>query len=268
VPVQHRLSRLPGYPGGGPVHAGNDVHSQFQLDMFGEALLMYAAAARDDRLDRDACRAMTVAADAIAGRWTEPDAGIWELENRQWTHSKLICVAGLRAAARHVPAAQAATWSSLADAILTDTDRHGLHPSGRWQRSPDDPRVDAALLLPTIRGALAAGDPRAAATLAAVRAELIQDGYVYRYRADPRPLGEAEGAFQLCGFLTAQATHLAGDPVAAARLFERSRAACGPAGIFSEEYDVRQRQMRGNLPQAFVHAALLDAAVTLTRPGR
>ena len=35
--------------------------------------------------------------------------------------------------------------------------------------------------------------------------------------------------------------------------------------LFSEEYDVEQHQMRGNLPQAFVHAVMLEAAVTLTR---
>jgi hypothetical protein len=32
----------------------------------------------------------------------------------------------------------------------------------------------------------------------------------------------------------------------------------------AEEYDVRQRQLRGNLPQAFVHAMLLEAAQRLT----
>jgi alpha,alpha-trehalase len=51
------------------------------------------------------------------------------------------------------------------------------------------------------------------------------------------------------------------------RWFERNRAACGPAGLYSEEYDVAQRQMRGNLPQAFVHALLLECTARLTGPG-
>jgi GH15 family glucan-1,4-alpha-glucosidase len=55
-----------------------------------------------------------------------------------------------------------------------------------------------------------------------------------------------------------------GDLVTAARWFERSRAACGPAGLFSEEYDVAQRQLRGNLPQAFVHALMLECAAGFT----
>lgn len=39
--------------------------------------------------------------------------------------------------------------------------------------------------------------------------------------------------------------------------------ACGPAGLLSEEFDVQQRQLRGNLPQAFVHAMLLETATNL-----
>lgn len=122
-----------------------------------------------------------------------------------------------------------------------------------------------------IRGAIPRGDPRTIATVEAVEQELAQDGYVYRYRPDERPLGEAEGAFLLCGFLMALARSQLGDHVAAARWFERNRAACGPPGLLSEEFDVRQRQLRGNLPQAFVHAMLLECAVdqvTVAAPRR
>jgi len=94
-----------------------------------------------------------------------------------------------------------------------------------------------------------------------VQSELTQDGYCYRYRPNARPLGESEGAFLLCGFLMALAYAQQGEEVAAARWFERSRAACGPPGLYAEELDVAQRQLRGNLPQAFVHALLLECAV-------
>ncbi|MEO8830440.1 glycoside hydrolase family 15 protein [Lapillicoccus sp.] len=33
--------------------------------------------------------------------------------------------------------------------------------------------------------------------------------------------------------------------------------------MLSEEFDVRQRQLRGNLPQGFVHALLLEASQVL-----
>ena len=100
------------------------------------------------------------------------------------------------------------------------------------------------------------------ATLAAVEDELTEDGYCYRFRPDERPLGEAEGAFLLCGFLMALAHAQQGDHVRAARWFERTRSRQRPPGLMSEEFDVAQRQLRGNLPQAFVHAMLLHCAVT------
>jgi len=262
VPDQRQL-KLPGYPGGSDI-VGNWVNQQFQLDAFGEALLLFAAADRHDHLDSDGWRAAEAAIAAIEQRWkeTNTDAGIWEIDPDAWTHSRLICVAGLRQIAQRRPGdEQIARWLSLADAIVADTAAHALHPSGRWQRSPSDPRIDAALLLPAIRGALPASDPRSVATLRAVASELTQDGYCYRYRPDERPLGESEGAFLLCGFLLALAYEQQGDHITAARWFERNRAACGPPGLCSEEFDVSQRQMRGNLPQAFVHALLLECAV-------
>ena len=254
---------LPGYPGGTD-RVGNWVRQQFQLDVFGEVLQLLATAARLGRLDRDAGNALRAAFEVIEKRWDEPEAGIWELDDRRWTHSRLTCVAGLRQAAalpdagRDLPRAAA-----LADAILARASQTSLHPSGYWQRAPDDPRTDASLVLPPVRTALPADDPRTVATLAAVRSRLTDDGFVYRYRHAHHGLGEVEGAFLLCGFTMALAEHHQGNQAAALRLFERNRAACGPAGLFSEEYDTKQRQLRGNLPQAFVHALLLECSVRL-----
>ncbi|MFF7244557.1 glycoside hydrolase family 15 protein [Embleya sp. NPDC008237] len=254
---------LPGYPGGFDL-VGNRVDRQFQLDVFGEALLLFAEAAADDRLDPDARAAARIAAEAIARRRFEPDAGIRELEPRAWTHSRLICAAGLWAIAEHLP--DAPTWRALAEAIVEHTSTHNLHPDGRWKRSPNDGACDAALLFPSLRGALAGDDPRTVATLNAYLAELTEDHYAYRFRHDARPLAEAEGAFLLRGFVVALAEHQQGHEVEAHRWFERNRAACGPSGLFADEYDITQRQLRGNLPQAFVHALLLESAARLSRP--
>ncbi|MFI9722067.1 glycoside hydrolase family 15 protein [Streptomyces sp. NPDC052396] len=265
IPDQRRLD-LPGYPGGFDL-VGNRVSEQFQLDVFGEALLLLAAAARADRLDPDAARAADTAAQAIARRRHQPDSGIWELTPRHWAHSRLTCAAGLRAMARaRAPGDRSARWTALADALVADAAADSLHPSGRWQRAPDDPGLDGALLLPPLRGALPADDPRTVATLRAYTAELTDDCYAYRFRHDDRPLQEAEGAFLLCGFVVALAEHQQGEEAAAIRWFERNRSACGPAGLFAEEYDVDLRQLRGNLPQGFVHALLLECAVRLNRP--
>ena len=266
VPDEDTLG-LVGYPGGSD-RIGNRVTSQFQLDVFGEALLLFAAAARHRPLSADTWRAVVTAVDAIQARGGEPDAGIWELDNRKWTHSRLACVAGLRAIRAHAPAQQRADWAVLAERILADTRQWAMHPTGRWQRAADDPRVDAALLQVALRGAIPADDPCSVATHRAIRTELTRDGYVYRYRHRGHDLGDAEGAFLVCGFLMALAEHQQGNQQDALRWFERNRSACGPPGLFAEEYDVRRRQLRGNLPQAFVHGLLIESATTLASPRR
>jgi alpha,alpha-trehalase len=272
VPDEVHLG-VPGYPGGGD-RVGNRGGHQFQLDAFGELLLLLASAAERGRLDAEGWRAVETAVDAIEQRWTQPDAGVWELEDREWTHSRLVCVAGLRAVAATTGAGTsggalgggaglAGRWSALADTILAHTARTSTHPSGRWQRAADDPRPDGALLLAAVRGAVPADDPRSRATLEAYLRELTSDGYAYRFRADERPLGDAEGAFLLCNFIAALACQQQGDALCARHFFERGRSACGPPGLLTEEFDVTQRQLRGNLPQAFVHALLLEASTVL-----
>jgi hypothetical protein len=263
VPDQHELD-LPGYPGGS-LRVGNWVNQQFQLDAFGEVLLLLAAAARHDRLDDEGWEAVTTTAEAIEASWHRTDAGIWEIDDRRWTHSRLMCAAGLRAAAGVAPAhsAHVARWTALADAIVADTAAWGLTTNGAWKRSPDDDGCDAALLLPALRGALPMQDPRSIATLHEVLDTLTEDHFCFRFRHGPGRLGQAEGAFVLCGFLVALSLAGCGDRLEAVRWFERNRTSCGPAGLFTEEVDVREHQLRGNLPQAFVHALMFEASIRL-----
>jgi hypothetical protein len=263
VPAPRDLS-LPGYPGS-EVTVGNQVLGQFQLDAFGEALILFADGADLGLLATEHVEAAEVAARTIAARWKEPEAGIWELEYREWTHSRLICAAGLRRMAVHHPD-HAAQWRSLADDMVADMRRRAVHPSGRWQRAPDDPRVDASLLLGQIRRAVDAEDPLSEATRRAVARDLGSEHLLYRFQheGEERP-GEHEGAFLLCNFWMALACHQVGEHVEAARWFERGRSSCGTPGLFSEEWDVLSRQLRGNLPQSFVHAIFLESAGEIGR---
>ncbi|MER6127791.1 glycoside hydrolase family 15 protein [Streptomyces sp. NPDC001795] len=262
VPDPRELD-LPGYPGGFR-RVGNGVRRQFQLDCFGEALLLFAAAERRQRLDTTAWQAVDLAVQAIAERWRQPDAGIWELDARLWTHSRLTCVAGLRAMAAAAPRHPlAGTCTGLADTVLAATSATCVHRDGRWQRTPEDPSADAALLLPAVRGVLPADDARTRATLAGCRRLLTYDHFIQRFRHDDGPSDETEGAFLLCGFAMALAEHQQGRPVDAHRWFERNRAACGASGLYAEEFDVGRRRLRGNLPRAIVHALLLETAVRL-----
>ncbi|WNM28199.1 glycoside hydrolase family 15 protein [Demequina capsici] len=263
VPDERPLP-VPGYPGATPI-AGNHANAQFQLDAFGEVLLLFARAARAGRLDDAGWEAARIAADAIAARWDEPDAGIWELEDRWWTHSRLICVSGLRAIADEAPPEPAREWRALARSIEARVDDECVTPDGRWGRAADDARLDVALLLPAIRGGVDARAEVNARTLDAVLADLVHDGHAYRFRHGEIPLGEAEGAFLLCEATLALALVRLGRREEAVRWFERVRGCVTVAGLYSEEWDPEERQLRGNIPQAFVHALVAQAAVELGR---
>lgn len=260
MPTPEHLG-LPGYPGGSDI-VGNRASSQFQLDLFGEALLIFALAAERDLLDADGWRAAEIAVRAIELNAERPEAGIWEIEpGRLWTHSRLICAAGLKAI---VDKGTSQQWmpkaTGLADDLITRATATSLHPAGHWQRAPDDPRVDASLLLSEIRGAVPSDDPRSVATRRAVLDDLCEDDYLYRFAEQDGPLGQAEGAFLVCNFWLSLAYLGSGDLLDGARWFERTRTSCSGSGLFSEEFDVAQRQLRGNIPQAFVHALLIETA--------
>ncbi|MFF9125211.1 glycoside hydrolase family 15 protein [Streptomyces sp. NPDC014889] len=261
VPQERQLP-LPGYPGASD-RIGNKAAKQFQLDAFGEALQLFAAAAHHDRLTPEAECAITVAVDAVERNWTRPDAGLWELDDRWWTQSRLSVVCGLRRLSATLPDPIMQRCAEMADVIFVETRRRCLRPDGRWRRAAADDGPEAALLTPLSRGCPPADDPSNAITRRFIEEQLAEDGYLYRFVHPGIPLGEAEGAFLLCGFTMALAADHLGDRARALRWFERARAACGPSGLFAEEYDVRQRQLRGNLPQAFVHALLLECAARL-----
>ena len=140
VPDQRTLD-LPGYPGGKNL-IGNWVNQQFQLDAFGEALLLLAAAGRADRLDTDHWKA----ADRRRRRHHRPvdrtrrrDLGDRQPALDPQPADLRRRAPGHRADSR-TPAHAAGDWLALADRITADTAANAMHPSGRWQRSPQDPR--------------------------------------------------------------------------------------------------------------------------------
>ena len=67
MPDERVLPGLAGYPGGAD-KVGNWVNQQFQLDALGEALLLFAAAARHDHLDTWHWQAVEAAVAAIEAR--------------------------------------------------------------------------------------------------------------------------------------------------------------------------------------------------------
>jgi alpha,alpha-trehalase len=138
---------------------------------------------------------------------------------------------------------------------------------GAFKQSFDDERADAANLLIPLVGFLPVDDPRALSNLACIREELETAGLVLRFRPREGELTAGEGPFTLCSFWLVNALAAAGQVEEALDVFERAVAASGPLGLFAEHLDPAGRELLGNYPQAFVHAAALSAVVNLARVG-
>ncbi len=138
------------------------------------------------------------------------------------------------------------------------------------------PALDASLLLMPFSGFLPHGDPRVRGTIDAIERELMQDGFVLRYRTDDAAdtegktakdgLPPGEGAFLACSFWLVSALAVQGREKDAQALFDRLCGLANDLGLLSEEYDTRAKRLVGNFPQAFSHLALVQAALTLQDP--
>jgi GH15 family glucan-1,4-alpha-glucosidase len=130
--------------------------------------------------------------------------------------------------------------------------------------------ADASLLLIPLVGFLPATDPRVLGTVAQVERDLIEDGYVRRYRTIGREhvdgLPSGEGTFLACSFWLADNYALQGRVDEARALFERLLAIRNDVGLLAEEYDPRLKRQLGNFPQAFSHVSLVNTVFNLTRP--
>ncbi|HEY4603874.1 MAG TPA: glycoside hydrolase family 15 protein, partial [Blastococcus sp.] len=93
---------------------------------------------------------------------------------------------------------------------------------------------------------------------------------VFRYRAEQGVDGLAgeEGTFLLCTFWLAQALALAGEVERAREVFEKAAGYVTDLGLLAEEVDPATGELLGNIPQAFSHIGLVNAAWAIDQAER
>ena len=103
-------------------------------------------------------------------------------------------------------------------------------------------------------------------TIQAIEKNLMQDGFVLRYKPEHTNDGLAgtEGAFLACSFWLVDAYAYSGRRKDAEALFERLLAFRNDLGLLSEEYEPKSGRLIGNFPQAFSHLALVHSASVLS----
>jgi GH15 family glucan-1,4-alpha-glucosidase len=271
------LDWLPGYEGARPVRVGNAASTQRQHDVYGELLdVLFNCWKRDIGSPShgwDLARAVVEYVETI---WPSPDDGIWEVRgpSRRFTHSKMMAWVAMDRAVASIErfgfAGPIDRWRAVRDEIHRDVCSKGFNPSRRaFVQAYDSDRLDASLLLMPQVGFLPIDDPRVRGTIAAIERELVVDGFVHRYATTPTVDGlpPGEGAFLLCTFWLADDLALLGRQADAEVLFERVLAVRNDVGLLSESYDVRNKRLVGNFPQAFSHVGLVNCARNLNRAG-
>ncbi|MBI1758844.1 MAG: glycoside hydrolase family 15 protein [Actinobacteria bacterium] len=265
---------LSGYESAQPVRIGNAATGQFQLDVWGEVIDCLHLA-REVGLSRDeyAWEVQVALLDFLEANWQRPDNGLWEVRGprQHFVHSKVLAwvavdrmIAAVEGYGRTGPLDK---WKALRDQIHNDVCRNGYDPRrNTFTQYYGSAGLDAALLLLPRLGFLPPDDPRVVGTVDAVQRELVDDGFVVRYR----PLAEGvdglpgeEGAFLACSFWLADALSLIGRPAQARQLFTRLVGLTNDVGLLAEEHDLTTRRLTGNFPQAFSHVSLVNTAFAL-----
>lgn len=264
---------LGGYENSKPVRIGNAASTQVQLDIYGEMLdtFFHALKGLGKHTEED-FQVLALLLEHLEKIWKDPDEGIWETRGgkQQFTYSKVMAwVAFDRAvliAERLGIDAPVEKWKELRDAIHEQICRAGFDvQKNSFVQHYGANSLDASELLLPLVGFLPATDPRIRGTIEAIERELLRDGFVMRYETarleDGLPPGE--GAFLACSFWLVSCLKGLGREKDARDLFERLLDLRNDVGLLSEEYDVKQKRLVGNFPQAFSHIALVNAAFDL-----
>ncbi|HSH21576.1 MAG TPA: glycoside hydrolase family 15 protein [Candidatus Caenarcaniphilales bacterium] len=262
---EHELTHLAGYQGSRPVRIGNQASRQRQLDVLGE-VLDSAHLLRDaiGSFSEETRELLVEFAERAARDWRQPDSGMWEARDRerQYTSAKVMC------------------WVALDRAIELGKRLGNDLPIDRWRKERDEIRrtvladawsdragafagalgsddLDASVLLMPLVRFVPADDPRMAATIRQIRERLTSGPLVHRWDGDTN-------GFLLCSYWLSECEVLLGERDAAERRFEALNSLANDVGLLAEMAAPGSGEMIGNVPQAFSHVGLVNAAWRLS----
>jgi GH15 family glucan-1,4-alpha-glucosidase len=260
--------RLRGYRDSDPVRAGNRAVDQPQWGSYGDLLecVWLAVDRAGAHLDPASADLLDALGNHVCDIWTEPDCGIWELDERQHnTFSKTGCWVALDRLIRLSERGQVSDrdvdrWQAEQQAIRQWIDAHCWSGAKRsYVGHAGSDTLDASLLLLARTGFLDGRDRRFTQTVRAIRAELAEGPLLYRFSG----ACEIEGAFVACSFWLIDALVRNGRAGQARKLWRELVPHVSDLGLLAEEIDPATGAFLGNLPQGLSHLALLNAAALL-----
>jgi GH15 family glucan-1,4-alpha-glucosidase len=273
---EHELPWLRGYENSRPGREGNAASGQFQLDVYGEVTdAFYHSHLVGLQISEADWRMQIQLLDFLESKWDQPDEGIWEVRGprQQFTHSKVMAWVAFDRAVKMVerrtfsPNEHLDRWKKIRAQIHREVCELGYNARQKaFTQAYGSEAMDASILMMPLVGFLPAGDERFLSTLAAVERDLVENGFVMRYRPEEKGvdgLPGSDGVFLPCSFWLADCLHLTGRKAEARALFERLLALRNDVGLLAEEYDPKAKRQLGNFPQAFTHVGLVNTATRL-----
>ncbi|APA85396.1 glycoside hydrolase family 15 protein [Paraburkholderia sprentiae WSM5005] len=266
---------LPGYEGAKPVRVGNNAVGQRQLDVYGEVMnALHLARVGGLQADVTAWSVQCAMLEHLSTIWREPDEGIWETRGgrEHFTFSKVMAWVAFDRAIRSAEMFKLDgpldEWRATRDTIHADVCEKAWNPAlNAFSQYYGSDQLDASTLLMPLVAFLPPQDPRIKGTVEAIERDLMNGGFVRRYRTteydDGLPPGE--GTFLACSFWMVDNLALQGRVPEAIEMYERLLALCNDVGLLSEEYDPVEKRLVGNFPQAFSHVALVHTGLNLMK---
>jgi GH15 family glucan-1,4-alpha-glucosidase len=274
---EFELDWLAGFENSRPVRVGNAASRQFQLDVYGEVVYaLWLAQHVGIKVSKAEWHVVNELMQFLESNWDKPDNGIWEVRGgrKHFTHSKVMAWVAFDRAVRLAEnhgngrAKDIERWKKVQERIHAQVCERGYNAKKKaFTQFYGSDSLDASVLAIPLVGFLPATDERVVGTIAAVERELMQDGFVLRYRQEKDQvdgLPGSEGVFLLCSFWFADCLYMLGRKKEARELFERLLALRNDVGLLSEEYDPKAKRQLGNFPQAFSHVATVRTALVLS----
>jgi GH15 family glucan-1,4-alpha-glucosidase len=260
---------LDGYEGSTPVRVGNAAQNQLQQDIYGEiAAALFHARETGIPCDQPELELQEALTRHLTKIWREPGSGMWEERNKpqRFTYSNVMAWLALDRAVKSIEkygmGGPLNEWKELRDKVRQDVEKHGYSTDVEsFVQHYGSTDLDASVLLLPMVGFLPADDPRMLGTVKAIEHKLLRDGLLLRNI--PNSSKGKQGAFLACSFWLVEVYVMQGRIKDARALFEKLLNLANDVGLLSEEYDMKNKRLVGNFPQAFSHIALVSAAMRL-----
>lgn len=261
VPEIQELN-LQGYLNSQPVVRGNGARGQLQLDTSANVLL--AAKLIYNKFDtKEHWEVVSETADFLARNWQKEDKGIWEeTTSRHYTTSKVITAVGLKFIAQHTKdSQQRKRWLAAENDIRDFVQSHCLTSEGAYAAAAGEEAVDISSILFPSWAFCKADTKEMLATVKVLERDYQQENLFRRHLFEVE--NKKEGAFLAGSLWMAQYWVYRNELKKAMKILEEVMKYSTDLGFFSEEADLENRRMMGNIPQTFVHASFVGTVIDL-----